>query len=292
MDEMKKEQAPTAAQKEVAIEQMKRSQTAGFFSRLFRGVPGVGKILSDIAQRYESVQTQIEAVIQSLDAGSDKLLENSIEIEQRYDSLKALQEQVKLEAYKLKVVAEKLEEAKSRATDPHQRRRLQKAQVRVVRRLQNLHVTTQAFSQFFITMNTTLDNHENLRDAIRSMTGLTRPVLENGLALKIAQQEEKQIAQALAQTQDYLGNLMVSVAQDSMDNAAYVAEVTNQPLVKFQDLVKSYNILVDRMDEANKIENQMMETARKNIDQLERMTSDLERRAKDQEEARETVESL
>lgn len=166
------------------------------------------------------------------------------------------------------------------------------AETRAIRRLQNLKVTENAFAQFFVTINTTLDNHENLRDAVRSMVNLVRPVLENGLALQIAQQEEKQIAQALEATQDYLGELMVSVAQESMDNAAEVARITNQPLARFQDLVKAYNILTTRMEETQKIEAQMMETAKQNISQLDTITGELERHAQAQEAGREATREL
>ncbi len=270
-----------------ALEQLKRGQNAGFFSRLFRRIPGVGKVLADIAQRYESVQTQVDAIIQSLEAGGDKLLENSIELEERYKNLKAMQADLKLRAYQLQQILARLDGAKGELTDAHQQAMLEKATAKILRRLQNLRVTENAFAQFFITMNTTLDNHENLREAVRSMTGLTRPVLENGLALKIAQQEERQIAEALSASQDYLGSLMVSVAEESMDNAARTAEVTSQPLIKLRDLTRSYQVLVTRMDEAAQIEAQMSQQTRDNIVQLEIMTDELEKRAQSQERGRE-----
>ncbi len=270
-----------------AIEQMKRSQTAGFFSRLLGRVPGVGKILKDIAQRYESVQTQVNAIIQSLESGGDKLLENTLELEERYKRLRELKAEVELSGYLLQLALQKLEEAKEAEVDENRKMALQKAEARIVRRLQNLKVTENAFAQFFVTMNTTMDNHENLRDAIRSMIDLTRPVLENGLALKIAQQEEKQIAEALEASQDYLGNLMVAVAQDSMDNAEQIAKTANQPLVKFESLVKSYNILINRMDQASKVEQQMIASAKENIDKIDEMTKELDERSRQQEAGRE-----
>jgi len=270
-----------------AIEQMKRNQTAGWFTRLFSRVPGVGKILSDIAKRFESVQTQVDSIIQSLEAGADKLLENSLEIEERYKNLKELQNHLKLRSYQLQIIISKLEEFKSKITEQIQQMTIQKAEAKLIRRLQNLKVTENAFSQFFITMNTTMDNHENLRDAVLSMTQLTRPVMENGLALMIAQQEERRIAEALASSQDYLGKLMVNIAESAMDNAALTAEIINSPLIKLQDLTKSYNLLMNRMNEASKIEAKMIESAKQNISQLEKMTADLEERAKVQEKARE-----
>jgi len=270
-----------------AIEQMKRNQTAGWFTRLFSRVPGVGRMLSDIAKRFESVQTQVDSIIQSLEAGADKLLENSLEIEERYKNLKELQNHLKLRSYQLQIIISKLEEVKSKITEQIQQMTIQKAEAKLIRRLQNLKVTENAFSQFFITMNTTMDNHENLRDAVLSMTQLTRPVMENGLALMIAQQEERRIAEALASSQDYLGKLMVNIAESAMDNAALTAEVINSPLIKLQDLTKSYNLLMNRMNEASKIEAKMIESAKQNISQLEKMTADLEERAKVQEKARE-----
>ena len=273
-----------------AIQQLKKAKTAGFLSRLLRKTPGIGKILSDIAMRYESVQTQIDAIIQSLESGSDKLLENTLEIESRYKSLKEHQQEIKLAAYQLQVVVKKLGEAKSREQDEEKKQAFAKTITRIMRRLQNLMVTENAFAQFFVTMNTTMDNHETLRESIRATVDLVRPVLENGLALKIAQQDEKAIAQALESTQDYLGNLLVSVADEAMNDSAQVAKVVNQPLARFQDLVKAYKILTSRLDEATQIENKMLASAQQNMAELEMMTSELEKRAQAQESAREAAD--
>ena len=203
-----------------------------------------------------------------------------------------MQKHIKVRCYQLQLIFSKLEEAKTKLEISQLQQAIHKALVRIMRRLQNLKVTENAFAQFFVTMNVTMDNHENLRDAVLSMINLTRPVLENGLALKIAQQDERQIAAALSASQDYLGNLMLSISQDSMESAADIAKVANEPLIRFQDLVKSYKVLVTRMDEAAEIENKMMESAKKNIAQLEDMTAHLEERAKAQETAREAVSKL
>lgn len=272
-----------------AIEQLKKNQTAGWFSRVFGRIPTVGKILKEIAVKYESVQTQVDSIILSLNAGADKLLENTLEIEERYNHLKLLQNELKIRGWQLQIILAGLEEAKAKISEAPRLSAVQKASAKILRRLQNLKVTENAFAQFFITMNTTMDNHENLREAVLSMANLTRPVLENGLALKIAQQDERKIAEALSSSQEYLGKLMVNIAEDAMDNAALTSEVINSPLIRLQDLTQSYRILMDRMDEASKIENRMSESAKENIRQLEQMTADMESRSAAQETAREAL---
>ncbi|OQX11525.1 MAG: hypothetical protein BWK80_44635 [Desulfobacteraceae bacterium IS3] len=272
-----------------AIEQLKKNQTAGWFSRLFGRIPAIGKILKQIAMKYESVQTQVDSIILSLEAGADKLLENTLEIEERYKNLRLLQDELKIRGWQLQIILTTLEEARAKTNDSVREMSVRKACAKIIRRLQNLKVTENAFAQFFITMNTTMDNHENLREAVLSMANLTRPVLENGLALKIAQQDERKIAEALSSSQEYLGKLMVNIAEDAMDNAALTAEVINSPLIKLQDLTKSYRILMNRMNEASQIEARMTESAKQNIRNLEQMTAEIESQAAAQEAAREAL---
>ncbi len=272
-----------------AIEQLKKNQTAGWFSRLFGHIPTIGKILKQIAMKYESVQTQVDSIILSLEAGADKLLENTLEIEERYKNLRLLQDELKIRGWQLQIILATLEEARAKTNDSVREMSVRKACAKIIRRLQNLKVTENAFAQFFITMNTTMDNHENLREAVLSMANLTRPVLENGLALKIAQQDERKIAEALSSSQEYLGKLMVNIAEDAMDNAALTAEVINSPLIKLQDLTKSYRILMNRMNEASQIEARMTESAKQNIRNLEQMTAEIESQAAAQEAAREAL---
>ena len=272
-----------------AIEQLKKNQTAGWFSRLFGHIPTIGKILKQIAMKYESVQTQVDSIILSLEAGADKLLENTLEIEERYKNLRMLQDELKIRGWQLQIILTALEEARAKTNDSVREMSVRKACAKIIRRLQNLKVTENAFAQFFITMNTTMDNHENLREAVLSMANLTRPVLENGLALKIAQQDERKIAEALSSSQEYLGKLMVNIAEDAMDNAALTAEVINSPLIKLQDLTKSYRILMNRMNEASQIEARMTESAKQNIRNLEQMTAEIESQAAAQEAAREAL---
>lgn len=272
-----------------ALQQLKDGQTAGFFSRLFRRVPGIGKILANIAIRYESVQTQVDSIIMGLERGMDKLSENAIEIEQRYERLKALKALVRQEAYRLQLVADTLNQALAVETDADRKTRLERALAKVMRRMQNLVVTEHAFSQFFVTMNLTMDNHENLIDGIRSMVDLTRPVLENGLALAIAQQDEERILKALAQNQEFLSDLMVQVADSAKAHGERIAQVADSPLIKIESLVKSYNTLLEaaaHVDERNK---NLVEQAQKNISELSAMTETLDKVAQDQEDAREAL---
>jgi len=60
----------------------------GFFSKLLGKVPGVGDRLKEIAVRYESVQTQIDIIVNNIREGRDTLIRDNISLEQLYDDVK------------------------------------------------------------------------------------------------------------------------------------------------------------------------------------------------------------
>ena len=62
-------------------------------------VPGVGTVLKRIAVKYESVQTQIDHIMNGLRHGKDKLLQDNAELEQLYEQVGQAQRGVQESAY-------------------------------------------------------------------------------------------------------------------------------------------------------------------------------------------------
>ncbi|MEA3514338.1 MAG: toxic anion resistance protein [Nanoarchaeota archaeon] len=276
-----------------ALEQLKQVKdlkgVKGWMARTFKKVPKVGEILYEISVKYESLQDQVDAIVGGLRLGSDRLLENVLEIEQRYVNLQDLQKVIQLKAYQVETIWSALEKAKEQNEDDTINQKLQAAIVKSARRAQNLRITEQAFNQFFVTMNMTMDTHDSLRDGILSMITLTRPVLENGLALQVAQQEEREIAEALAANQEYLGNMMKQIATSAAENSEYVTDLVNSPLMKIQDLTDSYNILMKSMEKNESAQVKMVEGAKEAVEQLKGMSDVLEQKANAQADARKSI---
>ena len=199
---------------------------------------------------------------------------------------------IQLKAYQVEMIWSALEKAKEQNEDDAITQKLQAAIVKSARRAQNLRITEQAFNQFFITMNMTMDTHDSLRDGILSMITLTRPVLENGLALQVAQQEEREIAEALASNQEYLGNMMKQIATSAAENSEYVTDLVNSPLMKVKDLTDSYNILMRSMEKNELKQSKMVEGAKEAVEQLKAMSDTLEKKANAQGDARKSISNV
>ena len=75
------------------------SKPQGWISKLLRRTPVIGDVLADIAVKYESVQTQIDHIIDGLRAGKDQLLQDSLELERLYDQVQNAQLEIQKAAF-------------------------------------------------------------------------------------------------------------------------------------------------------------------------------------------------
>src|SRR5690606_9473050 len=111
---------------------------ASGISKLLGRTPGNGKILKRIAVKYESVQTQIDHIMNGLRHGKDRLLEDNAELEQLYEQVQEAQQGVQQAAYMGELLWAKIDEKLAENTDQGERQKLQAMAHRVAMRVQDL----------------------------------------------------------------------------------------------------------------------------------------------------------
>lgn len=238
--------------------------------------PGVGKVLKRIAVKYESVQTQIDAIMNGLRHGKDKLLMDSAELEQLYDQVHVAQEGVQQSAYVGEMLWQKLEDASLEVTEPVQRQKLQSMMHKVAMRVQDLRTMEQVNLQFFVSIDMTLQNNDALCEQIDRTVMVTQSLLTVGLAIQAALANQKQIASAVKQVQDSTAAMLEANAAAIGRQTAEIGEMQNNPVIALDRVKNAYTTLVGAMDEMEKIRMAGTEKARSGIAELTKMSSALE----------------
>ena len=154
----------------------------GKLGRLLGRVPGIGKVLKNIAVKYESVQTQIDAIMAGLRAGKDRLLQDNAELEQLYQQVKQAQLGIQQSAYVGELLWQKLDDALIDC-DPGERQKLQAMMHRVAMRVQDLRTMEQVNLQFFVSIDMTLQNNDTLAEQVDRTVMVTQNLLTVGLAI-------------------------------------------------------------------------------------------------------------
>ena len=249
--------------------------------------PGVGKVLKRIAVKYESVQTQIDHIMNGLRHGKDRLLMDNAELEQLYDQVHLAQQGVQQSAYVGELLWEKLEDAFAEVTEPAQRQKLQAMMHKVAMRVQDLRTMEQVNLQFFVSIDMTLQNNDALCDQIDRTVMVTQSLLTVGLAIQAALANQKQIASAVRQVQESTAAMLEANAAAIGRQTAEIGEMQNNPVIALDRVKNAYSTLVGAMDEMEKIRTAGTEKARAGIAELTRMSSALEPRVEALQAARE-----
>ncbi len=249
--------------------------------------PGVGKVLKRIAVKYESVQTQIDQIMNGLRHGKDKLLQDSAELEQLYDQVQAAQRGVQQAAYVGELLMERIEDGTADVTDLAQRQKLQSMAHRVAMRVQDLRTMEQVNLQFFASIDMTLQNNDTLCEQIDRTVMVTQSLLTVGLAIQAALANQKQIASAVKQVQDSTAAMLEANAAAIGRQTQEIGQMQNDPVIALDRVKNAYESLVSAMDEMEQIRAAGTEKAKSGIAELSRMSAALEPKVEALQAARE-----
>jgi uncharacterized protein YaaN involved in tellurite resistance len=251
----------------------------GFFSKLLGKVPGVGDRLKEIAVRYESVQTQIDIIVNNIREGRDTLIRDNISLEQLYDDVKFQQVAVQKNAYLGELLIAELEKRVAAAADPVLKQKLEMALHAIAMRVQDLRTMEQVNMQFFVSIDLTTNNNHLLAQAVDRTLTVTTNVITVGLAIAAALANQKRTMEATKATQEYAGNILASNAAAIRQQTSEIAQMYNSPVLALEKVQKSYDDLMAAMDEVEKVKRQGIETAKKGMAQLSDMSQSLSKKA-------------
>ena len=249
---------------------------ASGISKLLGRTPGIGKILQRIAVKYESVQTQIDHIMNGLRHGKDQLLQDNAELEQLYEQVRQAQQGVQQAAYLGEILWGKLEGRLAEATEPGERQQLQAMLHRVAMRVQDLRTMEQVNLQFFASIDLTIQNNDTLGEQVDRTVMVTQSLLTVGLAIQAALANQKKIAGAVKSVQDSTAAMLEANAAAIGAQTREIGEMQNNPVIALESVKNAYNSLIGAMNEMEQIRSAGTEKARAGIAELTKMSAALE----------------
>lgn len=245
-------------------------------SKFLGRTPGVGKILRKIAVKYESVQTQIDHIMNGLRHGKDRLLEDNAELEQLYEQVQIAQQGVQQSAYMGELLWGKLDEKLAVVDDPGERQKLQAMAHRVAMRVQDLRTMEQVNLQFFSSIDMTIQNNDTLGEQVDRTVMVTQSLLTVGLAIQAALANQKKIAGAVKSVQESTAAMLEANAAAIGAQTREIGEMQNNPVIALESVKKAYTSLIGAMDDMEQIRSAGTERARAGIAELTQMSTALE----------------
>lgn len=242
------------------------------FLGLVKKIPKIGDVLVKIARKYETVQSQINEIMNALRSGKDELLRDSLELEGLYNQVQAAQLDLKKNAYLGELIMQKMEEMLKETEDLAEKSKFENILHKTAMRTQDLRTMEQMNQQFFISLDMTINNNDQLSDSIDRTIIVCDGVLTVGLSLQVALANQKRITKSVQATQEYTANMLVANAAAVKSQTIEIAELQNNPVLALDKVKQAHMSLLEAIDATDDIKRAGIASAKDGIKQLTEMS--------------------
>ena len=218
--------------------------------RKFLGIIPMGKSVQDYFRKYQSSQTHINAIIESLYHGKDELMKDNASIEQEKVNMWALMQSLRQYIYVGQKIDERLEHkiGELEATDP-EKARVVKEELLFYVRQKNMDFLTQLAVniQGYLALDMIRKNNLELIKGVDRATTTTIAALRTAVMVSQALSSQKLVLEQINALNSTTSSLIESTSVMLKRQTAQVHEQASGSSVDLEKLQKSFNHIYETM---------------------------------------------
>lgn len=244
----------------------------GLFNKLF----GRSNALSAYIRKYESVQTQIDSIINSLMHGRDKLKEDNITLKQiKHKATENILELEKRIHFGNRLLT-MLEEECKLPENLHRKPEFEKGMVKVVSRVRNMTQTIAVLQQSIASTNVISENNEKLDEAVFNAITLTSNVVTVSAAIQLALNNQRKVIEAVQATNQTIENLITSNAQNLKQNTNEITTMLEQPSIAIDKLKQSMQDIYDAIQISQDSNRRIIDSSKSFITEITGLNNEMQ----------------
>lgn len=219
--------------------------------RKFLGLFPMGKSVQDYFRKYESSQTHINAIIESLYNGKDELMKDNATIEQEKVNMWTLMQSLRQYIYVGKKIDEKLEQkiAELEGTDPEKARVVKEEMLFYVRQKNMDFLTQLAVNiQGYLALDMIRKNNLELIKGVDRATTTTISALRTAVMVSQALSSQKLVLDQINALNSTTSSLIESTSVMLKRQTAQIHEQASNSSVDVEKLQKAFNNIYETMD--------------------------------------------
>jgi len=236
--------AKTLLDLRATVEKLDPSRQGDLFSpRKLLGVLPFGNKLRDYFRGYESSQSHLNAIIESLRRGKDELLRDNAAIEQEKASMWTLMGELEKHGYLARALGNAVDREVQalQPTDPDRARALQEEILFAARQKQQDIATQLAVNvQGYMALDLIKRNNAELVKGVDRATTTTVAALHTAIAVAQAVANQKLVLDQIDAVRGTTSDLILSTSKVLRENAARIQEGASRPTVDVDKLKEAF----------------------------------------------------
>jgi uncharacterized protein YaaN involved in tellurite resistance len=262
---------------------------AGWFTRAVGRIPGVGTPLKRYFMRYESSQTQIDAIVHSLEKGRDQLKRDNVTLgddqKQMRELTRALTDQIALAQALDAVVVEKLA-TEITADDP--RRTFVEEDILFALRQRTLDLQQQLAvnQQGVLAIEIIIRNNRELIRGVDRAIDVTISALQVAVTVALALAHQKIVLDKIEAINSTTSAMIAGTAERLKTQGTQIHQQASSTMLDMEALKSAFADIDTALDEISRYRREALPTMAGTILELDQLTAETEQAIVDMERGR------
>lgn len=252
---------------------LQKGQLQAIFDRILRRNP-----LEKYAQKYKTVESQVEKIIEGLLAGKDKLQEDTVMLQQlkqvAIQRISGLNEQIEVGKQLNSLLEDKLR-------DPNweeKKNSLIKGQQKVISRVKNMSQAVLVLQQSLASVDLIVENNEKLEEAIFNAITMTKNIITVTASIQLALGNQKKVINAVKNVNEATESMLLSNAQLLKSNTEETLRTLEEPAIALETFRKAYEDVFSAITLTENSNERIIESGKKFIHELECLNDEMKRK--------------
>ncbi|MBU8907327.1 toxic anion resistance protein [Desertibacillus haloalkaliphilus] len=255
---------------ELEPDYLKEGQLKKMFNRLLRKNP-----IEQYAKKYQTIESQVERVIEGLLSGRDKLQEDTLMLQQLKETasqrIKDLDEEIAIgKSLQSMLEAEMTSEKWKDNPVP-----LQKGQQKVVSRIKNMSQAIMVLQQSIASVDLIIENNDKLDEAIFNAMTMTKNVISVTASIQLALGNQKKVINAVQNVNQATESMLLSNAEMLKSNTEETLKTLEEPAIALESFQKAYNDVFDAIQLTEESNERIVSNGKKVIAELDQLNQQM-----------------
>ncbi|RSL33873.1 toxic anion resistance protein [Salibacterium salarium] len=255
---------------ELEPEHLKEGKLKKKWNKLLRKSP-----LEQYAQKYETVEAQVENIIEALLSGRDKLQEDNVMLEQLKETAKERITDLEQQIETGNALNEMLEQEMTKEEWQDNPTSLQKGQEKVISRVKNMHQAVMVLQQSLASVDLILDNNEKLEEAIFNAITMTKNIITVTASIQLALGNQRKVINAVQNVNEATENMILNNAEMLKTNTEDTLKTLEEPAVAIETFRKAYEDVYAAIQLTEQSNERIVQSGKEFISELDELNQQM-----------------
>nr|WP_059105192.1 toxic anion resistance protein [Shouchella shacheensis] len=252
-------------------EYLKDSQLKKWVNKLMRRSP-----VEQYAKRYQTVEAQVEHIIEGLLTGKDKLEEDNVMLKQlkvvAQERIENLNEQIGLG----KELHEMLEAEMTSERWADNTNELKKGQLKVTTRVKNMQQAVMVLQQSLASVDLIMENNDKLEEAIFNAITMTKNIITVTASIQLALNNQRKVIDAVQNVNQATEQMLLSNAELLKQNTEETLKTLEEPAIALDAFKKAYDNVFKAIELTEESNERIVTNGKQFIEEMDNLNRDMQ----------------